>query len=188
MVEKNRVIKVTNRDRGSVGYTLPEFNNMRRQFQPGETKEVTFEELEQLEWIPGGDYLIRNCLVIHDPEAVKELINSVEPEYYYTKDDVIKLMQSGTLDQFLDCLDFAPDGVKDMIKDLAVSLPLNDVAKRNAIREKLGFDVDNAIRILESVNEEPEKEETHSKRRANPINEETKPARRSKYTITSKEN
>jgi len=56
-------------------------------------------------------------------------------------------MQTGSLDEFLDCLDFAPEGVKDLIKNLAVDLPLNDVAKREAIFNKLGFNVDNAIRI-----------------------------------------
>jgi len=39
-------------------------------------------------------------------------------------------MKTGSLDEFLDCLDFAPEGVTDLIKTLAVELPLNDVAKR----------------------------------------------------------
>jgi hypothetical protein len=56
-------------------------------------------------------------------------------------------MQNGSLDEFLDCLDFAPEGVIDLIKTLAVELPLNDVAKREAILNKTGFNVDNAIRI-----------------------------------------
>jgi len=56
-------------------------------------------------------------------------------------------MQTGSLDEFLDCLDFAPDVVKDMIKDISVTLPLNDVAKRDAIKEKLNFDVARAIEI-----------------------------------------
>ena len=56
-------------------------------------------------------------------------------------------MKNGSLEQFLDCLDFAPDVIKDMIKDLAVELPLNDMAKRQAIQDKLGFDVTKAIEI-----------------------------------------
>jgi hypothetical protein len=56
-------------------------------------------------------------------------------------------MKVGTLEQFLDCLDFAPESVLENIKDMAVSLPLNDVSKRNAIQEKLGFDVSKAIEI-----------------------------------------
>lgn len=69
-----------------------------------------------------------------------------EQEYFYTKDDIVRLMTTGSLDEFLDCLDFAPDGVLESIKTLSVELPLNDVAKRKAILEKLNFNVDNAVR------------------------------------------
>ena len=65
-------------------------------------------------------------------------------------------MQTGSLDEFLDCLDFAPEGVKDLIKNLSVELPLNDVAKREAILNKLGFNVDNAIRIKRESSEPTE--------------------------------
>jgi len=56
-------------------------------------------------------------------------------------------MTGGSLDEFLDCLDFAPSVIIDMIKVLAVELPLNDVSKREAIKDKLGFDVTKAIEI-----------------------------------------
>ena len=45
MVEKNREIKLTNRDNGTVGYTIPDLN-LHRTFSGGETKTITFEELE----------------------------------------------------------------------------------------------------------------------------------------------
>ena len=106
MVEKDRIIKVTNRDRGSVGYRIPDLSNLERQYRPGETKEVTFEELQKLLWVPGGDYILKNCLVIHDEEAVKDILGDVEPEYFYSKENIIRLMSSGTLDEFLDCLDY----------------------------------------------------------------------------------
>ena len=64
-------------------------------------------------------------------------------------------MLTGSLDAFLDCLDFAPEGVLQIIKDAAVELPLNDVQKRDAIKEKLGFDVSAAIaNNKESANNE----------------------------------
>ena len=56
-------------------------------------------------------------------------------------------MLTGSLDQFLDCLDFAPNVILDMVKELAVELPLNDIQKRDAIKEKLGFDVTKTIEI-----------------------------------------
>ena len=175
MIDKNREIQVTNRDRGTVGYTIPDLGNLNRQFQSGETKTLTFEELEKLSWIPGGEYILENCLVIDDPEVVNALLNHVEPEYYYTKEDLIKLMTTGTLDQFLDCLDFAPEGVLEMVKELAVELPLNDVAKRQAILEKLNFNVTSALALKE---DEPKEESTGKRRAAAPVKEETKPVRR----------
>lgn len=156
MLKKDTVISVTNRDKGSVGYNIPDLNNLNRQFQPGEVKEVTFEELERLSWVPGGRYLLENCLMIDNEDAIKELIGKTEPEYYYTEEDVKTLLTTGTLDQFLDCLDFAPQGVLDMIKNLAVSMPLNDVAKRKAIQDKLGFNVDNAINLMADAEEDKE--------------------------------
>ena len=154
-MEKTTLIKVMNRDNGSVGYSIPELNGLRRIFQIGETKEVTFEELEKLSYIPGGKEILQDSLVIlNNKDAIRELLGEVEPEYNYTREDIINLMLNGSLDEFLDCLDFAPEGVKDLIKTLSVSLPLNDVAKREAVYNKLGFNVDNAIRIQRESSEE----------------------------------
>lgn len=164
-MEKSTLIKVLNRDNGAVVYAIPEMNGLKRVYQAGETKEITFEEIEKLSYIPGGMELLQDCLVILDnDEAIKKILGHVEPEYSYTKDDVINLMKNGSLDEFLDCLDFAPEGVKDLIKTLSVELPLNDVAKREAILNKLGFNVDNAIRIKRE-SEEPTKEEPTARRR-----------------------
>lgn len=168
MIDKSKIIKVTNRYQGTVGYTIPDLNNLNRQYQAGESKEITFEELEKLSWLPGGAYIIKNCLIIHDPEAVEELLTTVEPEYYYTEKDVTNLLKYGSLDEFLDCLDFAPEGVLDMIKDLAVSLPVNDVQKRNAIADKLGFDVTTAIDLLQQAEETTDKHEEGKRRVAKP--------------------
>ena len=48
MIENNKIIKVTNRDNGHVGYTIPDLNNLTRTFTAGETKEITMEELRKL--------------------------------------------------------------------------------------------------------------------------------------------
>jgi len=191
MVDKDKIIKVTNRDKGSVGYIIPDLGNLNRQFQPGETKDLTFEELQKLSWIPGGMYMLQNCLVLDDAAAVEELLGEVEPEYYYVEKNVKYLLQYGTLDEFLDCLDFAPAGVLDMIKDLAVELPLNDVQKREVIRDKLGFDVDFAVEMERNANEGSNKEHENGKRRAavpkmEEKKEEKAPARRVVKVIEDK--
>ena len=113
MLEKNTIIKVMNRDNGTVGYTIPDLNNLHRNFQPKEEKEVTMEELRKLSYLPGGETIIRDCLIIENEEALKELLSNVEPEYFYTEEDIKTLLTSGTIDHFMDCLDFAPTAVID---------------------------------------------------------------------------
>ena len=63
-MEKTTLIKVLNRDNGSVVYSIPEMNGLRRVYQAGEIKEITFEELEKLSYIPGGMELLEDSLVI----------------------------------------------------------------------------------------------------------------------------
>ena len=48
MIDKKMELKVTNRDNGTVGYTIPDLGNLHRNFAPGETKTLTYEELEKL--------------------------------------------------------------------------------------------------------------------------------------------
>lgn len=143
-MEDKKVIAVQNRDFGSIGYSIPDLN-LHREFQPNEIKYITFDELFKLVQVPGGEYIINNYLIIHDQEAIEELIGAVEPEYFYTEDKVIELMKNGSIDEFEDCLNFAPEGVIELIKQYAVKLPLNDVAKRDLILKKTGFNVANAI-------------------------------------------
>ena len=119
MLDKDTIIKVTNRDSGSVGYTVAEMG-VHRKFQKGEVKEIRMEELRKLSYLPGGQAIINDCLIIHNEEALKELNPDYEPEYFYTEADIRELLLKGTEAQFLDCLDFAPEGVIELVKQLAV--------------------------------------------------------------------
>ena len=158
MIEKNRLVKVKNRDSGTVGYIIPDLGNLRRSFMPNETKEITFDELQKLHYISGGDYIIENCLLIEDKEVLKEIFEGkqVEPEYFYTEEDIKNLLLNGSLDEFLDCLDFAPDGVIEIIKDLAVKLEINDIKKRAAIQRKTGLNINSAVMFNEEVKDSSE--------------------------------
>lgn len=163
-MEDNVQVKVKNRIGGTVGYTIPEMQNLKRTFQEEEEKIVTFEELRRLMYVPGGATILKDYLIIEDKEALKDLNISVEPEYFYEKEDIINLFNNGTLDEFLDCLDFAPVGVINMIKSLSVKVPLNDMSKRKALLDKTGFDVTSFITLMEDVEQKEEK--TENKRRA----------------------
>ena len=190
MIENSTLIKVKNRDNGTVGYTIPDLGNLHRNFQANETKEVTMDELRKLSYLPGGEVILRDCLIINNDEAVQELLGTVEPEYNYTETQIRELLTTGTLDQFLDALDFAPKGVIDLIKDLAVSTELNDVAKREALLKKTGFNVTKAIENNRYTQEEEVPQNTQ--RRSVPLktdHEDATTGRRSepvsKYKITS---
>lgn len=174
-MEDNRKVKVVNRKgNGIVCYTIPDMGNLQRVYQDGEQKIITYEELRKLSYIPGGDVILNDYLIIKDRQILEELNMTPEREYFYTKEDIVRLMTEGSLDEFLDCLDFAPEGVKESIKNIAVELPLNDVAKRQAIQEKLGFNVTNAIENLKIVEENiVEKKETMKRRAAVPSNEDS---------------
>ena len=146
-MEDSKKVKIVNRaGNGVVSYTIPDMGNLQRVFQDGEEKIITFEEVRKLSYIPGGMVLLNDYLVIEDKEVLEELNMTPEQEYFYTKEDIEQLMKEGSLEEFLDCLDFAPEGILEAIKTLSVELPLNDVAKRKAILEKLNFNVDNAVK------------------------------------------
>jgi hypothetical protein len=68
-----------------------------------------------------------------------------------SEEQIKELLLNGDMDAFLDCLDNAPVGVIDLVKQFAVSLPLNDIPKRSALKEKTGFDV---TVVLENLRQE----------------------------------
>ena len=137
-------VTVENRSAGTVVYNIPD-RQIRRELAPRQTIRVPKEEIEALAYTAGGMNLIRNHLLVRDEQMLDDLNVHREPEYYWNADKVAALIKTGTMDEFLDALDFAPEGVIDMIKDLSVQLPLNDYSKRNALKQKTGFDVDAAI-------------------------------------------
>ena len=60
-MNNNEVLNVTNRSAGMVVYNIPE-EGIRREFMPGETKKIKFEELEKLAYLSGGRTLMENFL------------------------------------------------------------------------------------------------------------------------------
>ena len=63
-------------------------------------------------------------------------------------------MTTGSQDEFLDMLDFAPEGVITIAKEQAISLPLTDMNKMEAFREKFGYDIATAIKHKKAVEKE----------------------------------
>jgi hypothetical protein len=147
MVKDDAIVKVKNRFDGTTTYAIPE-DRINRIFAAEEVKEIPMSELRKLTYQPGGEMILKEYLCIMDENAAAELIGGVEPEYNYSEEDVKNVMLNGTMDEFLDMLDFAPTAVKEMINSMAVKYELNDVAKREAILAKNGFNVTRAIENL----------------------------------------
>lgn len=180
MLDKNTLVKLTNRTNGSLSYDVEDLG-IRRNFMKDETKEVPMEEIVKLNYSPGGAYMLRECLLIDNEDAIKEVLGQVEPEYYYSRDTVKELLISGTLEQLMDCLDFCPSGVKDMIREEAIEMELPDMRKREIIYEKTGFNITNAIQINRESEEQNAEESTE--RRSEPLVKEMKTP--PKYKVVS---
>jgi len=112
-----------------------------------------------------------------------------------TPEQVKELILNGSLDEWLDCLDFAPEGVIDLVKELSIELPAVDTRKIQAFKEKKNVDLASAIKIRqeEKAEEEAQKMTVNTERRTQKAKEVEKPAaptaRRtsgSKYTVTKK--
>jgi hypothetical protein len=145
MEDKNRKVLVKNRSTAEVIITIPN-RNIRKTIYPGQTLDsLTFGDLEEFAGLPGGDTLLREYLQLSEVEVKNLDLGNPEPEYNMSEKDIYELITKGSLDAFLDCLDFAPTGVIDIIKKLAVDLPISDMNKMEAIKEKTGFDVALAI-------------------------------------------
>lgn len=191
MINQDTMYNVKNRSSSVVVYKIPE-SNLRREFAPGETKRIAFGELEKLTYQPGGRELLEEFLQIVEEDVTQDLNIHREIEYDMSEAQVKNLLLRGSQDAFLDALDFAPIGVIDLIKTMAVSLPLTDLNKRKALKEKTGFDVDKAlVHIEEERAEESAGQTATTQRRVQPAEEAgAQPTRRvveNKYKVVKKD-
>lgn len=162
--------RVKNRGASTVVYKIAD-KGIRREFKPGQIMSISSEELEELTFQPGGILILSQFLQILDLDGINATGIRTEPEYHMSEQDVANLLTRGSLDAFLDALDFAPIGVIDLIKKLSISLPLVDIQKRKALKEKTGFDVEAALKHQEEDRESDQKtilKQNNGERRVKP--------------------
>ncbi len=179
MLKDTDLVVVRNRNNGSTGYSLDK--NFHREFEYNETKKIPLSELKHLTFVPGGQYILDNYLVVESQEALDALNMTVEPEYFYTEEQVEDILFNGSIDAFADFLDFAPNGALELAKTIAIKEQIPDVRKRNMLSEKTGLNINNAIMVNEIMDADDEPEVTEEKQRRVPIEEkkpETAPTRR----------
>lgn len=140
-------MNVLNRSTDQVVYSLPELHT-RRVFAPGENKEIDAEELRALSQIDGGYILLKEYLRVDDRGWVEENLPNAPIEYFWGADEVRTCILSDSAELFSETLDYAPEGVLDMIKDFSWKIPMTDMNKIHALLEKTGFDVLAAIEVM----------------------------------------
>lgn len=190
MQNNERMCTVTNRSGSEVIYNLPD-RRLRRAFLPRETKKIAYSELEELVSQPGGREAIYNYFLIQESGVVEELTNKKpEIEYYFTDETINGWLNSCSLDEFKDALDFAPEGTIELIKDHSVSLPLRDMLKQEALKQKFGFDCAQAIKNERDTLADDDGDEIQEapKRRVAPTNAEQATRRvLPKYNVVKRE-
>ena len=143
-------MKIKNRSANLVVYSIEDLN-IHRRFAPGEVKDVTMEEIQKLLYQPGGQALFEKYLQVSSADMTALGFGEQEPEYHYSEDMIKNIMINGTLNEFLDFLDFAPEGAISIAKDLAIKLPLTDMNKAEGMKKATGFDVIKAIGHVKAV-------------------------------------
>lgn len=183
---ENKMVNVTNKSTGMVIYSTATYG--RREFNNGQTRKISLDELKELVQTPGGPELLYNYLYIAEPEIMTDELEIIpEREYYIKEADLPNWMNTCSLDEFKDALDFAPDGTKDLIKKLAIEMPLNDYSKRQAIKDQLNFDVSKAIdNMTPDEDEKPAEVKPTVRRAASPAPETGR--RASTITVPEKKN
>lgn len=147
---------------------VDEDSRKRISFEPFEKKTLTAELLRRLNYSYGGSILLTDYLSVKNAELAREFgVPSDMVEYNWSVNDVDKVLTSGSLDELLDALDYGPDAIRTVIIDRAIKLEINDVAKRNAIYEATGTNIDNAIKNHHDFDENIDKKPVERKRRVN---------------------
>lgn len=86
-----KICTVKNRSASTVVYKIPE-DGIRREFAPGETKNITYGELVKLTFQAGGRELMEQYLQITDDSVTDNLNIHKEPEYYMSEAQIKDLI------------------------------------------------------------------------------------------------
>lgn len=163
-VSDDTIVKVKNMADYRVGYTMKE-ENIRRIFEDGEIKQITAGELRKLNYKRGGHTMLTDYLCVMNKDLANEFgidDDSFENEYNWDVARVDSVLKNEPLAVLQDALDFAPQGIIDLIKDRAIELKIDSMDKRQAISDALSIDLNGMIEIqkmketeLEGVAEKP---------------------------------
>ena len=182
-VKDDDIIEITNLLDCTCGYIV-DLTGVRRILPPHASFKVKASELRELFYQRGGQELLHNYIRVGNKALAQEFGVDVDntPEYNWGRKDVIDALNNTDIDVLLDALDFAPDGIKQLIADVAVETEVADVNKRKAISDKLGINVDAMITNKHLAAQKTEENEEKPARRRTAAKKTTTSTRRVKKT------
>lgn len=183
VVKDDDIIEITNLLDCTCGYIV-DLTGVRRILPPHASFKVKASELRELFYQRGGQELLHNYIRVGNKALAQEFGVDVDntPEYNWGRKDVIDALNNPDIDVLLDALDFAPDGIKQLIADVAVETEVSDVNKRKAISDKLGIDVDAMITNKYLAAQKAEEKEEKPAHRRTAAKKTTTSTRRVKKT------
>lgn len=161
ILNDDTLVLVRNMVDHKVVYVIPELNR-RVVFEPFQEKKVPASELRALNYSNGGEVLIHNYLcILNDDMRAEFNIPSDQIEYTWTIQDIHRVLEdlNTPIEVLEDALDFAPEGIRELIVDSAVKWKIPDSNRRKVISRMTGVNIDKMIEFAEiteqTVNEEP---------------------------------
>lgn len=176
----DKLIDVQNLTDYQVGYIVPEVGT-KRGFMPQQCRQIAAGELRAVYAAPGGESLFTDYLAIKDKELASEFnisTDAFEHEYNWTQKEVDNVLLYGSLDKLKDALEYAPQGIVDLIIDRAIAVKLPDNNKLAAIKEFTGRDIASMIQLARSLETPAQEQKKSTGRRVTAEQSETSTGRR----------
>lgn len=178
-VSGNTMVSVMNMTEHKI--TLVDRNTRSRYiFGPQQAKSLAASDIRSLAYVPGilTMFYDGKLRLDNDKLAAEFNIPTDIPEYSYTIEDIDNILLNEDIEVLLDTLDFAPEGILEIVKSRAVALKIPSLEKRKVISDRLSTDklkvsIDKMIREAEEMEEAlpvAEEKTVEKKRRRAPVN------------------
>lgn len=176
VVSDEAMIGIRNLTDYPLAYHVTSLGDLRRELPPRGRMRVSAGELRQLNYEMGGSELLRNYICVGNSALAEEFgVSSDTVEYNWTVEDVDKALMTDPIEVLEDAMDFAPDGIKEMIAKRAVELEIPDSNRRKVISDNSQYDIDTMIKNKQAINAD-----------ADASTEKKAPARRRAASTTTK--
>jgi len=166
------LVPVRNMVNHRVVYVIPE-EHRRVVFEPFQERKIAAGELRRLNYTIGGEVLLHDYLCVKSVDMRAELnIPKDQIEYDWTLEDIKRVLTdlNSPIEALQDALDFAPEGIREMIVDYAVTLKIPDSNRRRVISKMTGVNIDKMIEMAEAITSgEEETPKPRSRRRLDKV-------------------